>query len=159
MADNISDSEFLARLAGETNHTLLSPNTDGNISDPEFLVHLSGEMDQTLEVMKEIEAEKKISRKMSNDGAIEGGTKSIKALVEGVADGMVGIFTPLHDRTYIPYIDDDHPLFDMPLPMIQHIITLPHHEREELLKRIYDGDTMGVHDELASKGVPVVIEM
>ena len=52
MADNISDSEFLARLAGETNHTLLSPNTDGNISDPEFLVHLSGEMDQTLEVMK-----------------------------------------------------------------------------------------------------------
>ena len=43
--------------------------------------------------------------------------------------------------------------------MIQHIITLTRHEREELLKRIYDGDTVGVYDELASKGTPVVIEM
>ena len=43
--------------------------------------------------------------------------------------------------------------------MIQHIITFPHHEREELLKCIYDGDTMGVHDDISVKGVPVVIEM
>ena len=72
---------------------------------------------------------------------------------------MLGIFTPCCNRTVIPDIDDDHPLFYMPLPMIRHIVTLPPHEREEFLKRIYDGDNMGVHDELASKFVPAVIEI
>ena len=47
----------------------------------------------------------------------------------------------------------------MPLPMIQHIVNLSPHEREDFLKRISDGDTMGVHDELAAKGVPAVIEI
>ena len=47
----------------------------------------------------------------------------------------------------------------MPLPMIQNIVTLPPHEREDSLKHISDGDTTGVHDELAAKFVPVVIEM
>ena len=43
--------------------------------------------------------------------------------------------------------------------MIHHIVTLPPHESEELLKHIYDGDTIGIHDKLASKGVPTVIKM
>ena len=47
----------------------------------------------------------------------------------------------------------------MPLPMRHHILTLPTHDREELLKRIFDGDTMGVHDELVTKGIPAFIEM
>ena len=72
---------------------------------------------------------------------------------------MVGIFTPRRNRTVIPDIDYDHLLFDMTLPTIQHIVTLPPHERELLLKRIYDGYTMGVHDELEAKGVPAVIEV
>ena len=56
---------------------------------------------------------------MSNNGSSGGGgTKYIKSVGAGVADGMVGIFTLRHDRTGIPDIDDDHPLFDMPLPMI-----------------------------------------
>ena len=74
-------------------------------------------------------------------------------------DGMVEIFTPCRDRTGIPDIDDTHPLFDINLPMIQHIVTLPLHEREKLLKLISYGDTTGSHDELASKYVPAVIEM
>ena len=99
MDNNISDSEFLARLAGEMNHTLLSPNTDDNISDPEFLVHLAGDMNQTLEFMKELESEKKLSHKMSNDEASGGVTKYIKVVGAGVADRMVGISTPFRDRT------------------------------------------------------------
>ena len=47
----------------------------------------------------------------------------------------------------------------MTLAMIQHIVTLPFHEREKFLKRISDGSTMGVHNELSAKGVPTVIEV
>ena len=72
---------------------------------------------------------------------------------------MVGIFTHRHNRTVIPDIDNDHPLFDMPLPMIHRIITFPPHDREELLKNISDGYTMGVHDDLMAKAVPAVIEI
>ena len=72
---------------------------------------------------------------------------------------MLGIFTACCDRTGIPDIDDDHQLFDMPLPMIQNIVTLPPHDREELLKHISDGDTMRANDELAAKGASTVIEM
>ena len=72
---------------------------------------------------------------------------------------MVGIFTHCRNITGIPDIDDDHPLFDISLPRKQHILTLPTHDNWELLKRISDGDTMGVHDELAAKGVPAVIEI
>ena len=43
--------------------------------------------------------------------------------------------------------------------MIHHIVTLPPHESEELLKHIYDGDTIVVHDEVAAKEIPAVIEM
>ena len=39
------------------------------------------------------------------------------------------------------------------------IVTLPTHESEDLLKRIYDGGIMGLHGELAAKGVPAVVEM
>ena len=52
MDNNILDSKFPDRLYGETNHTLLSHNTDGNIPDPGFLAQLSGETNQTLEGMK-----------------------------------------------------------------------------------------------------------
>ena len=69
------------------------------------------------------------------------------------------MFASRRNRTGISDIDDDHPLFYMPLPMIQNIVTLPPHEREDSLKHISDGDTTGVHDELAAKFVPVVIEM
>ena len=71
---------------------------------------------------------------------------------------MVGIFTHCRDITGIPDIDDDHPLFDISLPTKQHILTLPTHDREELLKCIFYGDTMGVHDEIVTKGIPAVIE-
>ena len=77
-----------------------------------------------------------------------GGTKSIEAVCAGVVGGMVGILTHRHDRTGIPDIDNYRPLFDIPLPMIQHIVTLPNLERDNLLKLIYYEDTMGLHGEL-----------
>ena len=84
----------------------------------------------------------------------------IKAVGEGVADIIVGVtFTPRCDMTGILDIDGYHPLFDMPLPIIHHIVILPPHDREELLKRISDEDTMVLHYELASKGVPAVIDI
>ena len=54
MDDNITESEFLDRLARYMNHTLLSPNKYGNISDPGFFACLAGDMNQTLEGMKEL---------------------------------------------------------------------------------------------------------
>ena len=74
-------------------------------------------------------------------------------------DGMVGIFIPRRNRTGTPDIDDDHQLFDTPLPMIHNIVTFPNNEREDLLKHISDGDTIVVHDELAAKNVPAVTEI
>ena len=49
---------------------------------------------------------------------VGGGTKSIKAVGECVADVMLRILTPRRYRTGIPDIDDYHPLFDILLPMI-----------------------------------------
>ena len=72
---------------------------------------------------------------------------------------MVGIFIPRRNRTGTPDIDDDHQLFDTPLPMIHNIVTFPNNEREDLLKHISDGDTIVVHDELAAKNVPAVTEI
>ena len=69
------------------------------------------------------------------------------------------MFTPRCDMTGILYIDGYNPLFDMSLPIIHHIVILPPHDRGELLKRISDEDTMVLHYELASKGVPAVIEI
>ena len=43
------------------NNNLLSPNMDGNIPDLEFLASLAGDMNQTLEGMKELEAQNKLS--------------------------------------------------------------------------------------------------
>ena len=83
----------------------------------------------------------------------------IKAVGAVVVDELVRLFTPRHNRTGIPDIEYDHPLFDLPLPMIQHILSLTPHEREELLKRLFDGDIMGVNGELSTKGVPAVVEM
>ena len=83
----------------------------------------------------------------------------IKAVGAVVVNELVRLFTPLRNRTGIPDIDDDHPLFDLPLPMIQHILSLTPHEREEFLERLFDGYIMGVHGELSTKGVPAVVEM
>ena len=88
-----------------------------------------------------------------------GGGGYIKAVGAVVVDELVRLFTPRRNRTGIPDIDDDHPLFDLPLPMIQHILALTPHEREELLKRLVDGYIMGVHGEPSTKGVPTVFEM
>ena len=82
--------------------------------------------------------------------------KSVGAVV---ADGVVGLFTPCLGSTDIPYIDNDHPVFGLHFPMIQHIVNLPPHERGELSKPLSDGYIMGLHGELAAKGVRAVFEM
>ena len=100
MDNNIPDYEFLPHLAGETNNNLLYSNMGGDIPDPEFLARLAGETNQTLEGMEELEPQKKIPRKRSKYGASSGGgTKSIKTVGAGVADGIVGIFIPCRNRT------------------------------------------------------------
>ena len=159
MEDNIPDSKFLSRLSGDMNHNLLSHNTDGNITYPELINRRAGDMNQNLEFRKELEHIKKISRKRSKDVSSGRVTKHIKTIYAGVADGMLGIFTPRCNSTDIPDIDNDNPLFDITLPMIHHIATLTPNEREEFLKYISYGDTIRVHDEIPAKGIPAVIEM
>ena len=58
----------------------------------------------------------------------------MKGVGEFVADEMVGLFSRFRYRTGTPDIDYDQPVFDLPLPMIQYIITLPLHEMEDLYK-------------------------
>ena len=50
--NNIPESEFLDYTDGDMNHTLLSTNMDDNITDPEFLAHLARDTNQALECMK-----------------------------------------------------------------------------------------------------------
>ena len=57
----------------------------------------------------------------------------MKAVGTVVADGMVGMFTACRYFTVIPDIDDDHQVFDVPLPMIHHMVTLTPHYIEKLL--------------------------
>ena len=45
----------------------------------------------------------------------------MKAVGSVISDGMVGLFTIYRDRTVITDIDNYHPIFDLPLPMIQNI--------------------------------------
>ena len=74
-------------------------------------------------------------------------------------DVMVWLFTHLRDRTGFPDIDNDNLVFDLPLSMIQHILTLHLHDREDLLKRLSGRGIMVVHGNLAAKGTPAVVEM
>lgn len=134
-------------------------NLNKHIEEPLLLARLVKEMGNTLRHMNASKIEKYISRKQVGDGSSGGGTKAIKSVVAGVADGGTEMFfTPLSDRTSIPDIDDFHPVFDLPLPMTQHVVSLPPCEREDLLKRLENGEIMKIYEELEANGIPTAFE-